>query len=620
MDLIPPALRHLLGEHYTPGWLVQHLYELLGPRLLEEGGLLDPACGSGAFLLPALHVLRSEAAALGMGGPEILAAASRLVVGVDRNPLAVLAARVNYLLAVADLFPEKRVSFIPPVYLGDTVLSPPGEVEKGRFRYIIGNPPWINWETLPEDYRDRTRPYWREYGLYRHRGYDALLGKSKDDFAILLTYVALDRYLQEGGTLAFLITQSLFKTTGAGRGFRTFVLPGGTPVQVVQVEDLSELKPFSGASNRTALMLLGKGRPTRYPVPYIYWKSRGRERPGEDSSLAAVKRATRRLCLVARPVDPRDKTSPWVTASPQTLPALEKILGPSCYRAREGVNTGGANGVYYLELQGSTGVGGKVLVKNLTRGAKRPVPEVKAWLEGELIYPLLRGRDILRWHAEPGAYILLTHGEGEKLQAIPEAEMALHYPNTARYLQQFAPILKERRTRVVRGLMARGPYYSLFGIGPYTFAPYKVVWLRIGTRITAAVVSRKRGGACTRELIIPNDSTVFVPFDREDEAHYFCALLNSTPAQFVVRTTSVLSTGSFASPHILEKIAIPQFDPAAPLHRKLAGLGREAAAAARWQGKTGILEDRIDAGAAELWRLTDRELSLIKKELLTVYS
>jgi len=168
--------------------------------------------------------------------------------------------------------------------------------------------------------------------------------------------------------------------------------------------------------------------------------------------------------------------------------------------------------------------------------------------------------------------------------------------------------------------MARGPYYSLFGIGPYTFAPYKVVWLRIGTRITAAVVSRKRGGACTRELIIPNDSTVFVPFDREDEAHYFCALLNSTPAQFVVRTTSVLSTGSFASPHILEKIAIPQFDPAAPLHRKLAGLGREAAAAARWQGKTGILEDRIDAGAAELWRLTDRELSLIKKELLTVYS
>jgi hypothetical protein len=619
-SLLPPALRHSLGEHYTPRWLVQYLYQLLAPRFVPEGdqgegGVLDPACGSGAFLLSALQALRVEAAAQGMDGLEILAAASRLVVGVDRNPLAVLAARVNYLLALADLLPEAGEQFIPPVYLGDTVLSPPGEVENRQFKYIVGNPPWINWETLPTAYRDQTQPYWQEYDLYRHRGYDALLGKSKDDFAILLTYVALDRHLIEGGTLAFLITQSIFKTTGAGQGFRTFTLPGGTPVQVVRVEDLSEIKPFPGASNRTALMILGKGRPTRYPVPYIYWKIRGRERLREDSSLAAVKGRTQRIPLVAKPVSSQDHTSPWVTASPQALPALEKIIGPSCYRAREGVNTGGANGVYYLELQGPAGRGGLVKVTNLITGVKRSVPKVEASLEGDLIYPLLRGRDIVRWHGEPGAYILLPHREGERLQAIPEAEMAHYFPNTARYLQQFAPILKERRTRVVRSLMARGPYYSIYGIGDYTFAPYKVVWLRIGTKITAAVVSRKGGGTFTQELIIPNDSTVFVPFDREDEAHYFCALLNSTPAQFLVRTTSVLATGSFASPHILEKIAIPQFDPANSLHRELAVLGREAAAVARQQGKTGALEEGIHARAAELWRLTEKELALIKEEL-----
>jgi hypothetical protein len=621
-SLLPPALRHSLGEHYTPSWLVQYLYQLLVPRFFPvpdqvEGGLLDPACGSGAFLLPALHALRAEAAVWGMGGPEILAAASRLVVGVDRNPLAVLAARVNYLLALADLLPGRREEFIPPVYLGDTVLAPPEQVEERRFKYIIGNPPWINWETLPKNYRDQTRPYWSGYGLYRHRGYEALLGKSKDDFSILLTYVVLDRYLMEGGTLAFLITQSLFKTTGAGQGFRTFALPGGTPVQVVQVEDLSEIKPFPGARNRTALMVLGKGRPTHYPVPYIYWKIRAKEaRPREESALAAVKRSTHRIRLVARPVNPQDSTSPWVTASPQALSALDKIIGPSYYRAREGVNTGGANGVYYLQIQGSTGIDGRVLVANITAGAKRPVPKVEACLEGELIYPLLRGRDIVKWHGEPGAYILLTHREGEKLQAIPEVEMALNYPNTAQYLRQFAPILKERRTRVVQNLMAKGPYYSIFGIGNYTFAPYKVVWLRIGTKITAAVVSRKKGGAFTRELIIPNDSTVFVPFDREEEAHYFCALLSSTPAQYVTRTTSVLSTGSFASPHILEKVAIPQFEPANSLHRKLADLAREAAVVARRQGETGSLEDRIDAGAADLWHLTPGELAQMKADLL----
>lgn len=67
-----------------------------------------------------------------MDGLEILAAASRLVVGVDRNPLAVLAARVNYLLALANLLPEAGEQFIPPVYLGDTVLSRPGRWKTGN--------------------------------------------------------------------------------------------------------------------------------------------------------------------------------------------------------------------------------------------------------------------------------------------------------------------------------------------------------------------------------------------------------------------------------------------------------------------------------------------------------
>jgi hypothetical protein len=82
----------------------------------------------------------------------------------------------------------------------------------------------------------------------------------------------MDTLLKPGGRLGFIITQSLFKTAGAGAGFRRFNIPrrdgGETPLRILHVDDMVSLQPFEGASNRTAVMVLEKGKPTTYPVPY----------------------------------------------------------------------------------------------------------------------------------------------------------------------------------------------------------------------------------------------------------------------------------------------------------------------------------------------------------------
>jgi len=41
---------------------------------------------------------------------------------------------------------------------------------KGKFDYVVGNPPWINWESLPEDYRERSKDLWNQYGLLKGKG------------------------------------------------------------------------------------------------------------------------------------------------------------------------------------------------------------------------------------------------------------------------------------------------------------------------------------------------------------------------------------------------------------------------------------------------------------------
>jgi len=126
-QLFPKSVRHDLGEYYTPDWLAEHVLNELGFGGDPEKRLLDPACGSGTFLVMAIGRIRSwynanrEKCAYDEGAllKKILAN----VVGFDLNPLAVMAARTNYLVAIKDLIRHAGQVEIP-VYLCDSIITP----------------------------------------------------------------------------------------------------------------------------------------------------------------------------------------------------------------------------------------------------------------------------------------------------------------------------------------------------------------------------------------------------------------------------------------------------------------------------------------------------------------
>ena len=244
-----------------------------------DGRLLDPACGSGVFLLAAIRRIR-RALGTTMEPRELAREILANVAGFDLNPLAVTTARANYLLAIGDLLgPEPAVEI--PVYRRDAILDRAEPDE--RFDYVIGNPPWIAWDHLPAAYREATAPLWRHYGLFSLSGAAARHGGGKKDLSMLVLYAAADRYLKHGGRLGFVITQTLLQTRGAGDGFRRFRLgASGEPLGVLRVDDMVRFQPFAGAANWTAVIVLEKGRETTYPVPYVRWKLEGRlPRDGE---------------------------------------------------------------------------------------------------------------------------------------------------------------------------------------------------------------------------------------------------------------------------------------------------------------------------------------------------
>ncbi|WP_375263415.1 N-6 DNA methylase [Palleronia sp.] len=140
--LVPGRLRHSLGEYYTPDWLVDHTITRAknGPWLQKR--VLDPTCGSGSFLIAAIRIMKSEAAAAGQSSADTLDGIVHAVWGFDLNPLAVQTARVNYLMEIADLLraaPGHRIEV--PVLLADAIYAPTVEPAAGQdvVEYRIGS-------------------------------------------------------------------------------------------------------------------------------------------------------------------------------------------------------------------------------------------------------------------------------------------------------------------------------------------------------------------------------------------------------------------------------------------------------------------------------------------------
>lgn len=714
--LLPREIRHDLGEYYTPDWLAEPLiFQTLGKREVGDPRkrVLDPACGPGTVLVILIKYINERMTKLGLKPADVLDAILRSVIGFDLNPLAVIAARTNYLLALGDPLKARTGDTDIPIDQCDSVLTPsrgsglsnggvyPLKTSVGEFpipavfaerermdaladvldesvesgasndaflnrlqdavklplkrmaeaekelvtlphqlkelyhqwldgvwakliknafaplfieprQHTIRNPSWVHFEHLPYEHRRSTMHLWEHYELFpkQDEAMQTILGQSKYDISMLMTYVSLDQYLESGSTLGFILPQNLFTTHGAAQGFRRLVLRKGKPFAPLPVEAMVELNPFEGAATRTAVAVFVKGLRVRYPVFYQYWK---RRRAGRGSAIGfdtpyeeVTKEKTTFQLHHAVSIDPCDPTSAWLTARPTCLRILQQLRGNSAYVARKRIACT-VNGVFWISVQGQRS-GRIVIAANATEGAKKAVTSTQAALESELVYPVIRGRDVSRRLATPELSVLLTHKKGMRPNAIPEAAMQKDYPKTWGYLSRFETILGNSGIHR-RCFKPTDPSYSLFHIGDYTFSPHKAVIREIAEGLTAAVAGAGHG-----KPSIPDHKLIMMETASANEAYFLCALLNSAPGRLFVGSYSL---NTQFSTHILENLNVPQFSSSNKPHSHLAELS-EAAHKASAKGEIAEvkkIEDEIDHAAARLWGLKDEDLAEIKRSL-----
>ncbi|MEM1606401.1 MAG: hypothetical protein QXW41_09175 [Fervidicoccaceae archaeon] len=755
-DLVPRDIRHKLGEYYTPDWLADLLLDEAGLTLenLEKIGaedsskplqirVLDPACGSGTFLVRYIARLRAYAREHYLEEALVDYLLSN-VVGYDLNPLAVLAARTNYLFMIADL-PKKRPIEIP-IYLADSLMvekrttiagsvyvlktvvgefqvpvrivdsgllprvlsevtsalrsryTPEGfknrikhvfkdvsnseldvltrfyatllklEEEgkndvwvsiirnafapmlKGKFDYVVGNPPWVRWEELPESYREVSKVLWETYGI---------LGKGagfKRDLAMLFLARCFDLYLKPGGKLAFLMPFTVFKTQ-AGAGFRRFL---ATKSRVHVVHDLVTTYPFEGAVNRTSVIVIEKicelkdiGDSRKCPdstkliegnriIKHVIWVSE--KAVPTDMPLEEVLKIVKRYQAVMMPIVEKDPSSPWMQVTEKVLTYVRRLIGKSPYEAHEGVLPA-LNQVYYVKIKGKLPDGKLVVTNPPETGQKKKVKQVEAVVEPDHIYPLIRGRDVKRWYVGyRDRYIIVPHDPrtGKPLTRI---ELQQKYPGVYGYLYQFKEDLKSRSIKpflslrdAVRKAKSEAEkqwassrleeiFYIVDNIGSYTFAPYKVVWKEVSSRMGAggfhvAVIGSVSDKYLEEKVVVPDHTVVLVPLNDEKEAHYLSAILNSSIVAFV---------GTYMPVKGLENLNIPKFNPSNSVHVKLAELSMRAHELAKCiyaevkpsycselrspEGELAEVEEQIDRLVAELYGMPEDALQDIRRLL-----
>ncbi len=695
--LVPQLIRHKLGEYYTPDWLAELVMNETGYKGKLDDRMLDPACGSGTFLVLAIQRAKEWAKEHKVPKKDTAKLIGENIWGFDLNPLAVIASRTNYIFALGDLIHEQR-NFEIPVYLADSVLSPTekkvsaglfgdyypmktsvtefhipahwlankglqmpdaaSEVEMlvarmeepesalkimekkglvlhgshqtvldfyeqvlalekegkngiwarflknvfapanaGKFDYVIGNPPWIRWGYLTTEYREATLELWKNYGLFSLKGHAARLGGGEKDFSMLFTYAAFDRFVRKGGKLGFLITQELFKSKGAGEGFRRFCLGQTEKFKVWQAHDLVTVQPFEGAANKTAAIFLKRGEETEYPVPYTVWtRKKGVGKIPTDTPYDDAMKMLSKKKLEANPMG-------TLMASWQTLEignsSAQFIQGKNNYVARVGARME-PYGIYWLKLDEVLS-SDLLLVSNLFDRGKKKIASMQFQIENAVVYPIIAGADIRRWGAIPTDYSIVVQDPLKKA-GYSEDHMKAEWPHAYSYLSKFRNELLDRAAYKKYYLDVKGPFYSQYNIADYTMARFKVVWKRMSNDMFAAVVSQWKTPYGWK-MIMPTDTTSLIAFEDEDEANFVCAILNATSVREFIKSFSSAGRG-FGSPSVMQHVGIPKFDPKNKLHERLSTLSKELHKLVASEGNEDEirkLEKEVDEGVTKLF-------------------
>lgn len=265
--------RRAKGAFYTPMFLadtvVAQAWEALPEKAKSAGRILDPACGSGVFLVRSFQRLcehwRGTHRSRKIPWKTLLALLGRTH-GWDINGGAVRVAVFSLYVALLEEVSPRDIreliqdgKLLPELWGKSLVHRDFFDAASGelRFELVIGNPPWTSRRG-----RDRTSVKWSSV----HR---KPMPGGEDAWAF--SWKALD-HLADGGLVAFLLPAMGFLHNHAAATVeaRNAFFCGSRVRRIINFADL-RFQLFEHAQRPTALILYGRREADGFPYNFDYW-------------------------------------------------------------------------------------------------------------------------------------------------------------------------------------------------------------------------------------------------------------------------------------------------------------------------------------------------------------
>jgi type I restriction-modification system DNA methylase subunit len=442
------ARRKEQGIYYTPTYIVDYIVrntlgELLKDKKVdvEKIKVLDPACGSGSFLIKAFDVFNEhygkhdkdyaqtqlDITGQGTTFTRKVKILQDNIFGVDLDKQAVEIARLNLLLKIAEkgqrlpllrqnikngnsLIDDEKIAGDKAFIWGEKFKP---TMDAGGFDVVIGNPPWLMAGYYAKDEMDFLRDRYRSAS-----------GKFDMYYCFIEKSIEL---LAQNGLFGMIVPNKFFHTRSAFK-LRELLAKNGWVHQII---DFGYERVFSEATNYSCILIIQKGK--------------------KHDKIQYAKVDAKLNITDSYPTDYgllRQKT--WHFETPKKGTLFKKIeskgapLEEMVARFGTGAQTG-ADKILILDEKTASAIG----------------------LEKKLLVPILKGRDVRRYHLSKNNKLIFPYKISQGEHEIIEEDEIKKSPKIYSILEKNKNKLANRLWFGKNATQLSGKWYGLMYLDRY---------------------------------------------------------------------------------------------------------------------------------------------------------
>lgn len=359
---------------------------------------------------------------------------------------------------------------------------------------ILGNPPWVTNSKL-SSLNSKNLP--QKSNFKKHNGFDAITGKGNFDIGEYITLMIFNAFQHLNGHLAFLVKNSVIKNIVFDQQQRRY------NISEIEKYIIDAKKEFNVSVEASLLLCKFNSQPEYTCKEFDFY----------DPAIAI-------------------KEFGWVNnrfvSNTDLYHHSRNIDGTCPFEWRQGVKHDLSS---IMELEFVNG--------HFVNGLQEEI-----YLEEDLIFGLIKSSDLKQTVVnKPRKYTIIT----QKKVGQDTAFIQQQFPKTFDYLQSHKQYFDRRKSSIYNNK----PDFSIFGIGDYSFSPFKIAISGLYKKFSFNLILPS-----DNKPLMLDDTCYLLGFDNLEYAVYTLLLLNSEKTKYLLQSITFPDAKRTFTKDILMRIDI----------------------------------------------------------------